>query len=153
MVFGRGTGVTPIAVIASTVFWTWLWGPLGLLLAMPMTVCLAVLGRHVEGLEFLDVLLGDEPALTPAQSFYQRALTGDAAEATYQAELALKDQSLAGYLDAVALTGLKLAERDFERGAIDGDQEEKISSTVKEMLDNLADFEPRRWFSKLAPGG
>ena len=151
MVFGRGTGVTPIAVIASTVFWTWLWGPLGLLLAMPMTVCLAVLGRHVEGLEFLDVLLGDEPALTPAQSFYQRALTGDAAEATYQAELALKDQSLACYLDAVALTGLKLAERDFERGAIDGDQDEKISNTVKEMLDNLADFEPRRWFSKLHP--
>ena len=64
IVFGRGTGVTPIAVIASTVFWTWLWGPLGLLLAMPMTVCLAVLGRHVEGLEFLEVLLGDEPALT-----------------------------------------------------------------------------------------
>ena len=151
MVFGRGTGVTPIAVIASTVFWTWLWGPLGLLLAMPMTVCLAVLGRHVEGLEFLDVLLGDEPALTPAQRFYQRALTGDAAEATYQAELALKDQSLQTYLDAVALTGLKLAERDFERGAIDGDQEVKIANTVKEMMDNLADFEPRRWFSKLHP--
>ncbi len=151
LVFGRGTGVTPIAVIASTVFWTWLWGPLGLLLAMPMTVCLAVLGRHVEGLEFLDVLLGDEPALTPAQSFYQRALTGDAAEATYQAELALKDQSLQSYLDAVAMTGLKLAERDFERGAIDGDQEVKIADTVKGMLDNLADFEPRRWFSKLRP--
>ena len=54
LVFGRGTGMTPIAVIVSTVFWTWLWGPLGLLLAMPMTVCLAVLGRHVEGLEFLE---------------------------------------------------------------------------------------------------
>ncbi len=151
LVFGRGTGVTPIAVIASTVFWTWLWGPLGLLLAMPLTVGLAVLGRHVEGLEFLDVLLGDEPALTPAQSFYQRALTGDAAEATYQAELALKDQSLEAYLDAVALTGLKLAERDYERGAIDGDQEVKIAHTVKEMMDNLADFEPRRWFAKLRP--
>ena len=151
LVFGRGTGVTPIAVIASTVFWTWLWGPLGLLLAMPMTVCLAVLGRHVEGLEFLDVLLGDEPALTPAQSFYQRALTGDAAEATYQAEFCLKDQSLETYLDQVALTGLKLAERDYERGAIDGDQEVKIANTVKEMMDNLADFEPRRWFAKLRP--
>lgn len=150
-VFGHGTGVTPIAVIASTVIWTWLWGPLGLLLAMPMTVCLAVLGRHVEGLEFLDVLLGDEPALTPAQSFYQRALTGDAAEATYQAEFCLKDQSLESYLDRVALTGLKLAERDYERGAIDGEQEVKIANTVKEMLDNLADFEPRRWFSKLRP--
>ena len=151
MVFGRGTGVTPIAVIGSTVFWTWLWGPLGLLLAMPMTVCLAVLGRHVEGLEFLDVLLGDEPALTPAQSFYQRALTGDAAEATYQAEFCLKDQSLVTYLDKVALTGLKLAERDYERGAIDGEQEVKIANTVKEMMDNLADFEPRRWFAKLRP--
>ena len=151
LVFGHGTGVTPIAVIASTVFWTWLWGPLGLLLAMPMTVCLAVLGRHVEGLEFLDVLLGDEPALTPAQSFYQRALTGDAAEATYQAEFCLKDQSLETYLDQVALTGLKLAERDYERGAIDGDQEVKIANTVKEMMDNLADFEPRRWFAKLRP--
>ncbi|HET9274361.1 MAG TPA: AI-2E family transporter, partial [Methyloceanibacter sp.] len=85
-VFGRGTGVTPIAVIASTIFWTWLWGPLGLLLAMPMTVCLAVLGRHVEGLEFFEVLLSDEPALKPEQRFYQRALTGDAAEATYHAE-------------------------------------------------------------------
>jgi hypothetical protein len=147
-VFGRGTGVTPIAVIASTIFWTWLWGPLGLLIAMPITVCLAVLGRHVDGLEFLDVLLGDAPALTPQQSFYQRALTGDAAEATYQAELALKDQSLEGYLDRVALGGLKLAERDADRGSLDAKQADKIAHTVEEMLENLADFEPRRWFSK-----
>ena len=87
LVFGRGTGVSPIAVIISTVFWTWLWGPLGLLLAMPLTVCLVVLGRHVEGLNFFEVLLGDKPALTPQQSFYQRVLTGDSAEATYQAKL------------------------------------------------------------------
>jgi predicted PurR-regulated permease PerM len=148
-VFGRGTGVTPIAVIGSTVFWTWLWGPLGLLLAMPMTVCLAVLGRHVEGLEFFDVLLGDAPALTPVQSFYQRALSGDAAEATYQAELALKDQSLACYLDSVALAGLKLAENDDRRGMLDKAQADKVAATVNEMLDNLAAFEPRRWFAKL----
>jgi predicted PurR-regulated permease PerM len=90
LVFGRGTGVSPIAVIISTVFWTWLYGPLGLLLAMPLTVCLVVLGRHVEGLNFFEVLLGDKPALTPQQSFYQRVLTGDSAEATYQAELALR---------------------------------------------------------------
>jgi hypothetical protein len=67
------------------VFWTWLWGPLGLLLAMPLTVCLLVLGRHVEGLNFLEVLLGDQPALTPAESFYQRALIGDSAEALKEA--------------------------------------------------------------------
>ena len=149
MVFGRGTGVTPIAVIGSTIFWTWLWGPLGLLIAMPITVCLAVLGRHVEGLGFLDVLLGDKPALTPKESFYQRALTGDAAEATYQAELCLKDQSLATYLGNVALGGLRLAERDAARGTLDADQAERIATTVREMLENLADFEPRRWFQRL----
>ena len=148
-VFGHGTGVTPIALITATIFWTWLWGPLGLLLATPMTVVLAVLGRHVEGLQFFDVLLGDTPALTPQQRFYQRALTGDAAEATYHAELSLKDQSLASYLDTVALSGLKLAERDASRGALDEAQSERVAETVKEMLENLDDFAPHRWFAKL----
>jgi predicted PurR-regulated permease PerM len=149
LVFGHGTGVTPIAVVASTIFWTWLWGPLGLLLAMPITVCLAVLGRHVEGLEFFEVLLGDQPALTHEQSFYHRALTGDAAEATYQAELTLKERSLVSYLDSVVLSGLKLAEYDARRGSLDSDKAKKVCVTVKEMLDNLADFEPRSWFAKL----
>ena len=149
LVFGHGTGVSPIAVILATVFWTWLWGPLGLLLAMPLTVCLVVLGRHVEGLNFFEVLLGDKPALTPQQSFYQRVLTGDAAEATYQAELALKEEPLANYLDDVALKGLQLAEHDFERGALDEDNLKRIKTTVKEIMDDLADFEPRRWFRKV----
>jgi predicted PurR-regulated permease PerM len=148
-VFGHGTGVTPIALITATIFWTWLWGPLGLLLATPMTVCLAVLGRHVEGLQFFDVLLGDTPALTPQQRFYQRALTGDSAEATYQAELSLKDQSLASYLDSVALNGLKLAERDASRGVLDDAQTERVAETVREMLENLDDFAPHRWFATL----
>jgi predicted PurR-regulated permease PerM len=148
LVFGRGAGVTPIAVIGCTILWTWLWGPLGLLIATPITVCLAVLGRHVEGLRFLEVLLSDRPALLPEESFYQRALTGDAAEATYQAELSLKDQSLEAYLGGVALGGLKLAQQDAERGALDGEQCERIAATVNEMLENLADFEPRRWFQR-----
>ena len=149
LVFGHGTGVSPLAVIISTVFWTWLWGPLGLILAMPMTVCLAVLGRHVEGLEFFEVLLGDTPALTPEQRFYHRALAGDAAEVTYQAELALKDESLQTYLDAVVLHALKIAERDAIRGTLDSEQTDKVATTVKEMLENLSDFEPRRWFAAL----
>ncbi|HKA47568.1 MAG TPA: AI-2E family transporter [Methyloceanibacter sp.] len=162
LVYGHGTGLSPIAVILSTVFWTWLWGPLGLLLAMPLTVCLVVLGRHIEALNFLDVLLGDRPALTPAQSFYQRALIGDSGEATYQAELCLKQgRPLVDYLDDVALGGLKLAERDAERGSLDPENLESIDATVNEMMDNLADFEPRRWFKKVqtevevseAPGG
>jgi predicted PurR-regulated permease PerM len=149
LVYGHGTGVSPIAVIISTVFWTWLWGPLGLLLAMPLTVCLVVLGRHVEGLNFLEVLLGDKPAFTPQQSFFQRALTGDSAEATYQAELALNDEPLASYLDDVALKGLQLAERDLERGSLDEENLKRINTTVKEMMENLSDFEPRRWFRKV----
>ena len=150
LVFGRGTGVSPIAVIAATIFWTWLWGPLGLLLATPLTVCLAVLGRHVEGLRFFEVLLGDKPALTPAQSFYQRTLSGDAAEATYQAELFLKEErTLESYLDDVALGGLKLAQEDAERGQLGADQAERMNATVREMLDNLSVYEPRRWFAKL----
>lgn len=152
LVYGHGTGLSPIAVIISAVFWTWLWGPLGLLLAMPLTVCLVVLGRHVEELNFLEVLLGDRPALTPAQSFYQRALIGDSAEATYQAELSLKEgRPLLTYLDDVALGGLKLAQHDAERGSLDPEHLATIDATVKEMMDNLADFEPRRWFRKVSP--
>jgi predicted PurR-regulated permease PerM len=152
LVYGHGTGLSPIAVILSTVFWAWLWGPLGLLLATPLTVCLVVLGRHVEALNFFEVLLGDAPALTPAQSFYQRALIGDPAEATYQAELSLKEgRPLVTYLDEVALEGLKLAERDAERGNLDLEQMQRINETVDEVMDNLADFEPRRWFRKVAP--
>ncbi len=152
LVYGHGTGLSPIAVIISTVFWTWLWGPLGLLLATPLTVCLVVLGRHVESLNFLEVLLGDAPALTPAQSFYQRALIGDSAEATYQAELSMKEgHPLVVYLDEVALGGLRLAERDAERGTLDVEHIERIDGTVEEMMENLADFEPRRWFRKVQP--
>jgi predicted PurR-regulated permease PerM len=151
LVYGHGTGLSPIAVVAATVFWTWLWGLLGLLLAVPLTVCLVVLGRHVEGLNFFEVLLGDEPAFTPQQSFYQRALTGDSAEATYQAELCLKEQPLATYLDDVALKGLQLVGRELERGAFDEEKLKRISTTVKEIMDNLADFEPRRWFRKVEP--
>ena len=123
-----------------------------MLLATPLTVCLVVLGRHVEALNFLEVLLGDAPALTPAQSFYQRALIGDSAEATYQAELSMKEgHPLVTYLDEVALGGLRLAERDAERGTLDAERMERIDGTVEEMMENLADFEPRRWFRKVQP--
>ncbi len=151
-VFGRGTGVTPIAVIGSTIFWTWLWGPLGLLIATPITVSLAVLERHVEGLRFFEVLLGDRPALSPQESFYQHCLIGDAAEATYQAELALKDQNLLSYLDDVALGGLELAEQDAARGTLGSQRSERVAQTVAEILENLKDFEPSAGFRDAASG-
>jgi hypothetical protein len=81
LVYGHSTGLSPVAVVVAATFWTWLWGPIGLVLATPLTVCLVVLGRHVERLEFLDVMLGDRPALSPPEIFYQRMLAGDPAEA------------------------------------------------------------------------
>ena len=86
--------MSPFAVLVSALFWTWLWGPVGLLLSTPLTVCLVVLGRHVDKLEFLDVLFGDRPALTPVENFYQRILADDPEEAEEHAELILKECSL-----------------------------------------------------------
>jgi hypothetical protein len=97
----------------------------------------------------LEVLLGDEPAFTPAQSFYQRLLTGDSVEATYQAKLSLKEGTpLVDYLDGVALKGLQLAERDAKRGSLGPENLQEIEATVEEIMDNLAGFEPRRWFGR-----
>ena len=104
-----------------------LWGPIGLLLATPLTVCLVVLGRHIEALEFIEVLLGDEPALEPEERFYQRLLAGDATEAADQAEKQLKEQSLSAYYDSVPMKALALAQADaahgkLPRGQADGNQ-------------------------------
>ncbi len=86
LLYGHSTGLSPFAVIVSTLFWGFLWGPIGLILATPFTVCLVVLGRHVDSLEFLDVLLGDRPPLTPVENFYQRMLAGDPDEVREVAE-------------------------------------------------------------------
>jgi Predicted permease len=94
MVYGHSSGLSPVAVVVSATFWTWLWGPIGLILATPLTVCLVVLGRHVEHLKFLEVLLSDRPALSPSENAYQRMLAGDPIEATEQAQSLLKDRTL-----------------------------------------------------------
>ena len=96
--YGASTGLSPIAIIAAAVFWTWLWGPIGLLLSTPLTVCLVVLGRHVPQLAFLDVILGNEPVLEPPELLYQRLLVGDPNEATERAEEYLREHSLAALL-------------------------------------------------------
>src|SRR5207244_1542646 len=92
--YGTSTGVSPIAILVAAVFWTWLWGPVGLLLATPLTVCLAVLGRYVPRLEFPSIILTDEPVLSAETRFYQRLLSMDAEEATEVAETFLKGKSL-----------------------------------------------------------
>lgn len=139
MVYGHSTGLSPVAVVASATFWTALWGPIGLVLATPLTVCLVVLGRHVERLEFLDVMFGDRPALSPPEIFYQRMLAGDPTEAAEKAEEFLKERSLASYYDEVALKGLQLAQADAERGALDQERLVKIRDAVGEFTSDLSE--------------
>ncbi|PTM39606.1 AI-2E family transporter [Bosea sp. 124] len=143
LVYGRSTGLSPVAIVVAATFWTWLWGPIGLVLATPLTVCLVVLGRHVERLEFLDVLLGDRPALSAPEIFYQRILAGDPAEAADKAEEVLKERSLSAYYDDVALEGLRLAAADASRGVLDAERQARILDTVREVVDDLSDHEDR----------
>src|ERR1700724_2669600 len=143
MVYGHSTGLSPVAVVAAATFWTALWGPIGLVLATPLTVCLVVLGRHVERLEFLDVMFGDRPALSPPEIFYQRMLAGDPTEASEKAEQFLKERSLSSYYDEVALKGLQLAQADVERGALNLERLTKIRETVREFTNDLSDQDDR----------
>ena len=119
MVYGHSTGLSPVAVVASATFWTALWGPVGLVLSTPLTVCLVVLGRYVPQLEFLYVLLGDEPVLTPEIHLYQRLLAMDQMEAHAVIELFLKDKSLIELYDEVIIPALSMAEEERHRGTLD----------------------------------
>ena len=145
LVYGQSTGLSPFAVVMSAIFWTWLWGPVGLVLATPVTLCLVVLGRHVERLEFLDVLLGDRPALTPSENLYQRMLAGDPDEALESAEQLLKERSLTSYYDEVAMGALRLARSDAARGVLSGVQLERVTDVLKALVNDLSghdDVEP-----------
>jgi predicted PurR-regulated permease PerM len=137
LVYGHSTGLSPLAVIIAAIFWTWIWGPIGLIISTPLTLCLVVLGRHVEQLEFFDVLLGDRPALTPVEGFYQRMLADDPDEALEQAERYLRDHSLAAYYDDVVLQGLRLAAGDILRGTLGPARIERLKGAVAELIRDL----------------
>src|ERR1700722_19511639 len=138
VVFGHRTGLSPVAIIVSATFWTWLWGPIGLILATPLTVCLVVLGRHVDRFKFLDVMLGDQPPLTPPELAYQRMLAGDSDEAAEQAEEFLKEGSLLTYYEKVLVEALKLAQTDADRGLLDNDRMIRVRDAVIEIVDDLS---------------
>ncbi len=146
IVQGNRTGLSPLAIIISAAFWTLLWGPIGLLLAIPLTVVLVVLGRHVERLAFLNVILGDTPPLTPPERFYQRMLAGDPAEATEQAEKFIKGRPLVDYYDEVMIEGLRLAQIDIDRGTLEPARLNEIHDTSEVVIDTLADsdFMPKK---------
>lgn len=139
--YGHTTGLSPFAVIVAASFWTWLWGPIGLVMSTPLTVCFVVMARHVEKFEFLFILLTDTPALTSQQSFYQRVLAGNEIEAVHDAEQYLKTHSLSQFYGDVAIPGLALAHQDWERGALDETQAAGVGRAVTELIEDLEDYD------------
>ncbi len=142
LLYGRQMGLSSIAVVLCAVFWTWIWGPLGLFLSTPLTMCLAIIGRHVERLKFLDILLGDRAPLMPEEAFYLSMLAGKTDEEASRAEAVLKEAPLCGYLDTVAIKGLALAHLDQSRGALDSAGGEKIHAAIRALLDDVGDLCP-----------
>ena len=137
VVCGKSAGLSPVAIVLAASFWTWLWGPLGLLLSTPLTLCLVVLAKHVDRLQFIDVMLGDRPALTPQQAAYQRMLTGDPIEAIEEARTFLKKKSVLAYYEEILLGALRLAEADAARGRLDDERLETIHETVSEVIEDI----------------
>ncbi|WP_434722151.1 AI-2E family transporter [Mesorhizobium sp. RIZ17] len=137
--YGSHTGLSPLAIIVAAIFWTWLWGPIGLVLSTPLTVCLVVLGRHVPQFEFLDVLFGNEPVLEPHARMYQRLLAGDPDEATDHAEEILEEKYLFQFYDQVAIPALLLGEQDRGRGVMDDEQRRQVADSAMTLVANLDD--------------
>jgi predicted PurR-regulated permease PerM len=137
--FGVSAGMSPVAVLVAATFWTWLWGPIGLVLSTPLTAFLVVIGRYATPLRFLAVLLGNEAPLAVEESFYQRLLAGDDAEATEQAEAFLKSGTLAEFCDQIAIPALSMAQEDSERGVLTRNARAEISDTLHDMIEGLGD--------------
>ena len=135
--YGLSTGLSPFAVVVAALFWSWLWGPIGLILSTPVTLCLVTIGRHVDRLDYLDILLGNRPALSPVASFHQRILAADLDEAQHHAESILKERSLSTYYDDVAIKGLQLASTDALRGALNLAQLDRVRNMAIALIRGL----------------
>ncbi len=143
LVYGPHTGLSAVALLVTAVFWTALWGPVGLILSTPLTVCLSVLGRYSPHLQFLDILLGDEPVLTPDALFYQRLLALDQREALAIIEGFLRDNPLVRLYDEVMIPALAMAEQDRHGGELEPRREEFITQSIHEFVTELAEVGPR----------
>lgn len=135
--YGSSTGVSPIALIVAAVFWTWLWGPVGLVLATPLTVCLVVMGRHIPKLNFLSVMLSDEEPLTPVEDFYHRLHRTGEYDEMEMVDQYLKDNTLAGLFDSLMIPVISVAEMDHRQGLLDADQLTFIETAVSDILEEL----------------
>jgi predicted PurR-regulated permease PerM/CheY-like chemotaxis protein len=136
-VYGSSTGVSPVAILLAAVFWTWLWGPMGLLLATPLTVCLAVIGRYVPSMEFLNIMLSDQAPLGPETRFYQRMLAMNLEEATAVAEEFMVGRSLEELYDTVIIPALTLAEEDRHSGRLDEKRQQFIFQNTRLVVEDL----------------
>ena len=139
VLYAGAAGVSAVALLASVAFWTWLWGPLGLLLATPLTVCFVVLGKHVPGLEFVGTLLADTPALAPEFGYYQRLLARDQSEAADLIERYIKTESPRAVYDALLLPALNYAERDRLEQRLSPDEETAVIDVTRELLSDAAE--------------
>ncbi|MEQ1727084.1 MAG: AI-2E family transporter [Vicinamibacterales bacterium] len=139
LLYGHSTGLAPISVIVAAVFWTWIWGPIGLILSTPLTLCLVVLGRHVKALEFFDVLLGDRPALAPVDTVYQRLIAGNPDEVLENAEGLLQTTSLLDYYDDVMLPALTRAAEDEANGTLTNVRSATMIRSVRQVINDLND--------------
>ncbi len=151
MLYGAHTGISSIAILVAAIFWTAIWGPIGLVLSTPLTVCLLVVGRHFPQLRILHILLGDEPALTPDSRFYQRLLALDHNEARQVLEHYLQEKTLEELYDSVLIPALSLAEQDRHQNRLDEATEKFISQSTRELVDEL--WEPRGAEARSHPDG
>jgi hypothetical protein len=138
VLYAGAAGVSQVALLASVAFWTWLWGPLGLLLATPLTVCLVVLGKHVPGLEFVGTLMADTPALAPEHAYYQRLLARDPAEAADLIERYIKTEPYRSVYDALLLPALNYAERDRLEQRLSVEEETAVVDATRELVSDAA---------------
>jgi predicted PurR-regulated permease PerM len=139
LLYGAHTGISSLAILVAAVFWATIWGPVGLILSTPLTVCLVVLGRYVPQLSFLEVVLGDEPVLLPEQCFYQRLLARDDEEARSLAEAHLKEHSLESLYETMILPALKLAEHDHETEGLDESTRRFMLRSVLNLIEDFGD--------------
>ncbi|CAN7402808.1 AI-2E family transporter [Massilia sp. LjRoot122] len=142
-VYGHSSGLSPLAVIVSALFWGALWGPVGLLLSTPLTLCLVVAGRHVRALAPITILLGDAPNMSDAERFHQRVLAGEADELTKDARAYVRRYSFARYCDHVLLPGLRMAVSDLGTGTIDKAQEARMRAVIANIAETVASASDR----------
>jgi predicted PurR-regulated permease PerM len=151
--YGSSTGLSSLAIIIAAIFWTTLWGPVGLFLATPLTVCLVVIGRYVPQLEFLGVLLGSDPVLAPEEQMYQRLLAGNVEEAVEMAESYVDECSSIDLYDNIAIPALRLAENDRRRSGSDIGYRRQVADTAIFVVHEVADHVgERRSSARLADG-